>query len=94
MATSLKHHLDKRTASLIEAGRDGADDDLLSTREVAHWLGVSTQWIEIGRSKGYGPSFVRISPRRIRYRRGAVIEFLSGRQHACTREYTKKPSPA
>lgn len=90
MATPIKHHLDRRTASLIEAGRDGGDDDLLSTRDVADWLGVSDQWLEIGRCKGYGPPFVRISPRRIRYRRGAVIAFLRERQYASTREYASR----
>jgi hypothetical protein len=53
MAMPLKHRLDRRAAALIEAGGEGDDDDLLSTRAVAHWLGVSTQWIEIGRSRGY-----------------------------------------
>lgn len=86
MATPLRHHLDRRTAPLIEAG-SGDADDLLSTRDVADWLGISDQWLEIGRSRGYGPPFVRISPRRIRYRRGAVIAFLRERQYASTREY-------
>ena len=61
-----RHHLDRRADAIADALGD--NDDLLSTRAVAELLGVSTQWLEIGRGKNYGPSFVRISPRMIRYR--------------------------
>ncbi len=29
--------------------------EYMSTRDAAAYLGISHQWIEIGRSKGYGP---------------------------------------
>jgi len=61
----------------------------LSTRETADWLGNSVQWLEIGRSRGYGPPFVRVSPRVIRYRRGDVIEWLKARTHISTAAYRK-----
>jgi hypothetical protein len=51
-------------------------------------LGLSPQWCEIGRSKGWGPVFVRIGPRRIRYRRGDVVAWLNARTHARTSEYS------
>jgi predicted DNA-binding transcriptional regulator AlpA len=81
-----RHHLDRRAEPLIAAGA-GADDDLLSTRELATWLGVSEQWCEIARHRGYGPRYVRIGPRRIRYRRADVIIFLQERRHSATSEY-------
>jgi len=81
-----RHHLDRRAEKL--AGENvGAEDDLLSTRKVADWLGVSTQWVEIGRSKKYGPKFVRVGPRVIAYRRGDVLKWLRERTHASTAEY-------
>jgi predicted DNA-binding transcriptional regulator AlpA len=80
------HHLDKR-ADQLTASDTGNDDDLLTTKQVADWLGISTQWLEIGRSKNYGPRFVRISARVIRYTRGDVREWLRGRSHASTAEY-------
>lgn len=80
------HHLDRRAEPLIAHGAGDADD-LLSTNAVAAWLGVSTQWLEIGRHRGYGPNFCRIGPRRIRYRRADVVAFLRERRHASTAEY-------
>ena len=50
-------------------------------------VGVSTQWLEIGRSKGYGPEFVRLGPKLIRYTRGNVRKYLKARSHASTSEY-------
>lgn len=80
------HHLDRR-ASLLAELSTGAPDDLLSTRAVAEWLGVSVQFLEIGRHKGYGPKFVRIGPARIRYRRSDVLTWLEERTFASTSQY-------
>lgn len=51
-----RHHLDRRAADL--AIGDGDDDELLSTKAMATWLGTSEQWLEIGRSKGWGPPYL------------------------------------
>ena len=80
------HHLDSRVPYLMTEGT-GDPDDLLNTSDVAEWLGTSTQWLEIGRHKGYGPPYIRVSPKRIRYRRGDVLSFLAARKHHCTSEY-------
>jgi hypothetical protein len=48
------HHLDKRADEVADKGA-GDPEDLLNTTEIAEWLGVSTQWVEIGRHRGYGP---------------------------------------
>ena len=82
-----RHHLDRRAAHLMDQGSNGQPDDLLSTVELAGWLGVSNQWLEIGRSRGYGPKFVRIGPRRVRYRRSDVLEWLAARSYQSTAEY-------
>lgn len=75
--TPNRHHLDKRAEKL--ADEPGADDDLLKTSEVAAWLGVSAPWLEIGRTAGYGPPFLKIGPRMIRYQRGRVRRWLRAR---------------
>ena len=82
-AVPRRHHLDRRAAAIAEAAQ-GAPDDLLSTRAVAEWLGVSIQFLEIGRHRGYGPKFVRIGPARIRYRRADVLAWLEERTFAST----------
>jgi hypothetical protein len=82
----IRHHLDRRAQELIEAGV-GDGDDLLNTVELCEWLGVSVAWAEIGRVKGYGPPWIALSTRRIRYRRRDVLTFLEQRTHRATSEY-------
>jgi predicted DNA-binding transcriptional regulator AlpA len=93
LAAPRSHHIDRR-ADAIVAVDVGADDELLSTQAVANWLGVSTQWLEIGRHHGYGPKFQTISQRCIRYRRGDVIEWLKARTYASTAEYGRRAKAA
>jgi predicted DNA-binding transcriptional regulator AlpA len=81
------HILDKRAHQIADAAPPGNDDDLLTTACMMEWLAVSRQWLEIGRSKGWGPPWVRLAPRVVRYRRGDVIEWLKERTHRRTAEY-------
>lgn len=86
-APARRHYLDKRAdqiASLVDVSNDEA---LLPTQAVATWLGLSTTWLEIGRVKGYGPSFKRISTRCVRYRVGDVRQWLKERAYASTAPY-------
>jgi predicted DNA-binding transcriptional regulator AlpA len=85
--TGKKHHLDRRADRIAAEGEDGNGDDLLSSRQVADWLGVTQEWVELGRSKNYGPRFTRLSPKVIRYRRADVLKWLRARSHASTSEY-------
>ena len=75
------HHLDKRIPSLIAAGA-GAPDDLLTTKQVAAWLGVSAQTLEIWRGQGKGPPFVLLAKRSIQYMRSRVLKWLYERECA------------
>ena len=84
------HHIDRR-AQRLAAEIDGHDDTLVSTRELAEHLGISTQFLEIARHRGYGPAFARLSPRRIRYRLGDVRAWLRSRMHRATAEYRAQP---
>jgi hypothetical protein len=78
-----KHHLDKRADLIVAQGMiDGDDDLLLTTPQTALWLGVSIQFLEIGRSQNYGPPFVTIAPRVIRYRKDEVNRWLRERSAA------------
>lgn len=95
-----RHLLDRRAAQLLTAEPPGIghnrppdtppaahDDVLLTTQQVASWLLLSVQWCELGRVKGYGPKFVVLGPRCVRYRVGDVRDYLRERVHACTSEY-------
>jgi hypothetical protein len=86
---AIKHHLDARAEQIAEQGR-GDPDDLLSTIQVAAWLGVSVQFLEIGRSKGFGPPFIVVAPRVLRYSRQDILAWLATRTHARTSEYETK----
>lgn len=86
-AGPVRHHLDGRARSLIEQNVDHPDD-LLTTRKLADWLGVSAQFLEIARSKNFGPTFIRLSPRLVRYRRADVLQWLEARAHASTAAYS------
>jgi predicted DNA-binding transcriptional regulator AlpA len=87
-----RHHIDRR-ASKIATDIDGDNDALVSTRELADQLGISTQWLEIGRHRGYGPKFVKLGPRCIRYRWRDVLTWLAERSHLSTAEYSHGRGP-
>jgi hypothetical protein len=77
--TTPRLHLDKRAQDLAAQGSSADADQLLSTADLARWLGTSTQFLELGRSKGYGPKFIRLAPRCIRYRRSDALAWLEER---------------
>jgi predicted DNA-binding transcriptional regulator AlpA len=87
-----KKQLRNRITQVLAQGGD--DDDLLSTPEMMAWLKMSKAWLEVGRSKGFGPPFIRLSATCVRYRRGAVRAWLEQRQHTSTSEYTKRQDEA
>jgi predicted DNA-binding transcriptional regulator AlpA len=83
-----RHHLDRRANKLVAESAGADPDELLDTKAVADWFGVSEQWLEIGRIKKYGPKFKQMSPRVVRYRRGDVLAWLKRRTYSCTSEYS------
>jgi hypothetical protein len=82
-----KFHLDKRAAAI--AAEPGDDDELLTTSQMATWLGVSVQWLDIGRHAGYGPPFLKLGPHLVRYHRGSGRKWLLARTHHSTSEYAR-----
>ena len=84
----VRHHLDRRAHTLTGEDAD-EDDDLLSTRELCDWLTVSYQWVTMGRSEGYGPPFIQLTPAKVVYRRGDVRAWLRERTYSSTAEYPR-----
>ena len=74
-----KHHFDRFADEHAERVADGDPDELLDTKSVARLIHVSEQWVEIGRIKKYGPPFVKVGPRLVRYRRSALVKWLRSR---------------
>ena len=71
--------IDKNAAAAISRLPAGSDDDLLNTPAAAVWLGVSTQWLELGRCKKFGPRYVKITKRLVRYRKRDLLDYLQSR---------------
>lgn len=55
--------------------RTVAEDELLTEREAASLLKISSRTLQAWRPAGTGPAFVRVG-RSIRYRRNALQEWL------------------
>jgi len=53
--------------------------EYLNTKQVAAYLNVSRQWLEIGRHKGYGPPFTKVEGI-VRYKRSEVDRWMLGHQ--------------
>jgi predicted DNA-binding transcriptional regulator AlpA len=51
--------------------------EILTEREVSDWLGLSEPTLFRHRRDGTGPTFIRLSARRVAYRRTAVEAWLS-----------------
>lgn len=81
--------LDRRAQQVANVAIGADPDLLLNTKQLAEWLGVSTQWVEIGRSKGYGPPFRKIGLKAVRYHVGDVKAWLEARSHHSTAAYCK-----
>jgi len=81
-----RFHLDRRADQIADAAK-GPADDLLTTREIAYWFGVSEQWVTLGQRENYGPPYVRPYPEIIRYKRGEAIKWLRGRARLVANEY-------
>jgi len=79
------HHLDRRADRLIAAST-GSGDDLLTVQQLAEWLMLTVQTLEIYRVRGAGPKHVKLSPQVIRYKRSDVLKWLASR----TRQSTEK----
>jgi predicted DNA-binding transcriptional regulator AlpA len=78
-----RHHLDRRAFS-IAAASEGPADELIDSRELAAWLGMSLTWVEAARMNGDGPRFIKTGARSIRYRRSDVLQWLEERTRQAT----------
>jgi predicted DNA-binding transcriptional regulator AlpA len=57
--------------------------EILTERQVSDWLGLSVPTLFRHRRDGTGPAFIRLSTRRVAYRRSAVERWLSENEQSC-----------
>lgn len=66
-------------------------NDLLTSAETATLLGIRPNTLEIWRTRGQGPAFIKLgaAPQApVRYRKSAVVAWLEQRQYASTSAYS------
>lgn len=56
---------------------DSIQKEILTERQVSDWLGLSQPTLSRHRRYGTGPAFVRLSARRVGYRRTSVETWLN-----------------
>jgi predicted DNA-binding transcriptional regulator AlpA len=59
--------------------------NLLTAKEAAHILKVSTSWLAKARMRGDGPPFIKVG-RAIRYSETALQQWMKSHQHLSTSE--------
>ena len=59
--------------------------EYLTTIQAAEYLGMSRQWLEIGRCRAYGPRYVKLG-HAVRYKRSALDDFMAARERDHTAE--------
>jgi predicted DNA-binding transcriptional regulator AlpA len=57
--------------------------EILTERQLSDWLGISAPTLFRHRRDGTGPAFIRLSARRVAYRRSAVEQWLSENEQRC-----------
>jgi Helix-turn-helix domain len=67
-------------------------DDLLTTKEAASFLNVSSSWLAKARISGYGPRFIKIG-RSVRYSLQGLEEFKRAHARGSTSEYERCAGP-
>ena len=56
---------------------ESSTSDLLDEKQLSRELNISVRTLRNWRSKGEGPSFVKLGKRTVRYRRSAKDEFVA-----------------
>lgn len=57
---------------MIEDGKNR----LLTRKEVERQYGIKKRWLEMAAHRGYGPSMIKLSKRKVLYSREAIEQYL------------------
>lgn len=69
------------------------DNVLLTDKQAAEFMGISTGTIRNWRILGEGPIFTKIGPKHVRYRLRDINEWLDSRRFRSTSEYQEQRRP-
>jgi len=76
-----------RDGTVLKAAPElNSGERLLTPKEVANFLRLSVSWLAKARMRGDGPPYVKLG-RAIRYRKGALVQWLRSRQRLSTSEW-------
>jgi hypothetical protein len=74
-----RYHLDRRADEIAAQGGDGSGDDLLTTKQLAAWFGVTESWVKRAKARGVGVTPIYVTPHCVRYKRSDALKFLADR---------------
>ena len=63
--------------------------EYLRTRDAARYLGLSPEWLELARTQGNGPAFVKL-PRAVLYKRSDLDRFMASHRVCSTSEVSER----
>ena len=76
-----------RDGTVLKAAPElNSGERLLTPKEAANFLRLSVSWLAKARMRGNGPPYVKLG-RAIRYREGALVQWLRSRQRLSTSEW-------
>jgi predicted DNA-binding transcriptional regulator AlpA len=76
-----------RDGTVLKAAPElNSGERLLTPKEAANFLRLSVSWLAKARMRGDGPPYVKLG-RAIRYRKGALVQWLRSRQRLSTSEW-------
>jgi hypothetical protein len=76
-----RRHDDESSNAIVDRVMAADCDALLSTPDAAVFLDISPQWLELARHGGYGPAYIKVTPRLVRYRKRDLIAYLDAQRH-------------
>jgi hypothetical protein len=85
-ATKAKPRAIPAQIALVRLGNES--DPLLDTDIAAEYLGVSAQWLILGRDQDYGPPYIQIGKRLTRYSKSDLDEYKQSLRVVPTRAVT------
>ena len=72
--------------SILKSARElNSAERLLTPKDAANFLRLSPSWLAKARMRGDGPPYVKLG-RAIRYREGALVQWMRSRQRLSTSE--------